>query len=384
MIDYALRLQQVREYMSENGVDALFLCPSGDAEYLTGIRRQRPNATHTHYPGDWLYGLWVNQTDAVYLSPRLPLEFVEDQIRDKPYVTDLMVMRDGHDSFESARKIVSRLGLETGCLALTKDCKAKTALTLKQLFPQMSFTATEDYTLKRRMVKDDDEIDFMRHAAELTDQVFDNVYRQLKMGMTEIEIAKEVDYQMLLAGGEGSSFNTGIMIRGKGKPKEIEGIGRAGNATLTPGSTLAFDFGLVSNGFVSDFGRTVYIGEPSPKMTEIHKLVMEAQKVGMEAMLPGRITAEELNRTARKVIDDAGYQKEFFHRLGHGIGIDTHEYPFLDKGYSEMMQANMCFTVEPSILIPDVCWIRVEDVVRCTPQGGESLNRVTRDMLVLA
>lgn len=388
MIDYADRLNRARKYMAENGLDGLFLYPSGDAEYLSGVRRQRPNGTHTHYAGDWLYGLWVNQKEAVYVSPALPLRFVLTQIEGKRYIDDLMVMEDGHDSHESARKIIHRLDLENGTLAIPKNCPAKTLTNLKSLFPEIRFSCTEDFALKWRMVKNDEEIIRMRQAAELTDQVFSNVLKQLKVGMTEIEVAREVDFQILKLGAEGTSFNTGIMARGKNKPKQIENsIGRISDTRMEPGTTLAFDFGLVYQGYVSDFGRTVYIGEPTSRMRQVHKLVMDSQHAAMEVMKPGQISAEELNQVSRKVIEDAGFGtgmgQAFFHRLGHGIGIDVHEYPYLDRGYTEVLQENMTFTIEPSVLIPDELWIRVEDVVRVTPQGGESLNQTSQDIIVI-
>ena len=140
MIDYHSRLEGIRKFMEEQGIGGFMLSPSGDAEWLTGIRRQRPNATHSHYPGDWLYGLWGNQKEAVYVSPSLPLEFVKSQVADKDYVTDIMIMPDGHDSHESARKIVERLGLAKSRLAMPKTALSKTLVNLKALFPEMSFT----------------------------------------------------------------------------------------------------------------------------------------------------------------------------------------------------------------------------------------------------
>ena len=383
MIDYPSRLEGIRGFMEEQGIGGFMLSPSGDAEWLTGIRRQRPNATHSHYPGDWLYGLWGNQKEAVYVSPSLPLEFVKSQVADKDYVTDIMVMPNGHDSHASACKIVDRLGLAKGRLAIPKTALSKTLVNLKALFPEMSFTCTEDYTLKRRMIKTDDELSLMRKAAEITDKVFYAVFDKLKVGMSEIEVANEVDLQMLIHGTEGSSFITGIMVRGQGTPQNIEGIGRIGGTKLEPGKTLSFDFGVVLDGYVSDFGRTVYIGQPTKRMLEVHKLVMDSQQAGMKALIPGKHTAEEINQIARKIIEDAGLKKEFFHRLGHGIGVDVHEYPFLDKGYIEPIQENMTFTVEPSILIPEELWIRVEDVVHVTPEGGRSFNQVSWEPMII-
>jgi Xaa-Pro aminopeptidase len=137
---------------------------------------------------------------------------------------------------------------------------------------------------------------------------------------------------------------------------------------------LAFDFGLVLDGYCSDFGRTIYMGEPSKSQQRIHKVVMDAQAEAIKAMKAGQITAEGLDMVARNVITDAGFNNnEFFHRLGHGIGIDTHEFPYLNYGYDVTLQENMCFTIEPSILT-DKYWTRVEDIVVVTKDKGVKLN----------
>jgi Xaa-Pro aminopeptidase len=146
---------------------------------------------------------------------------------------------------------------------------------------------------------------------------------------------------------------------------------------------LAFDFGVVLDGYVNDFGRTVHFGEPDAELRRIHELVMAAQANGMAAMKAGQITAEAANAAARRVIEEAGYGPNFFHRLGHGIGIDVHEPPFLAKGDKTTLQANMCFTVEPSIWVEGRCFTRVEDVVVVAAEGAYSLNQSTRELLVI-
>jgi Xaa-Pro aminopeptidase len=146
---------------------------------------------------------------------------------------------------------------------------------------------------------------------------------------------------------------------------------------------LAFDFGIVLDGYVNDFGRTVHCGDPDAELRRIHELVMTSQAEGMAAMKAGQITAEGANAAGRRVIEEAGYGPNFFHRLGHGIGIDVHEPPFLAKGDKTVLQANMCFTVEPSIWVEGRCFTRVEDVVVVAPEGAFSLNQATRELLVI-
>jgi Xaa-Pro aminopeptidase len=140
---------------------------------------------------------------------------------------------------------------------------------------------------------------------------------------------------------------------------------------------------VVLEGYVSDFGRTVYCAQPDEELYSIHNLVMSAQAEGIKALRAGEQTCEEVDRKARSVIEEAGYGPNFFHRLGHGIGIDVHEPPFLAHGNRTVVEENMCFTVEPSIWVKGKCFTRVEDVVVVTPDGGESLNSVTRNIIVI-
>jgi Xaa-Pro aminopeptidase len=149
------------------------------------------------------------------------------------------------------------------------------------------------------------------------------------------------------------------------------------------GYSFAFDFGGVYQGYCSDFGRTVFVGEPNPEIVRYYELVRAAQKAGLEAFRPGISTCEEINLAARKVIEEAGYGENFIHRLGHGIGKDVHERPFLAMGEKTITMPGMTFTDEPSIVFVRRCCVRLEDVVLVTESGCEDLNAVTKELVVV-
>jgi Xaa-Pro aminopeptidase len=369
--------------MEAKGWAATFLAPSGDMEYLIGVRRQRPNATKSHMHGDWLFGAFVTPTECVFVAPLLAYDFIVEQAEGKPWITEVIKLDEGADVVGLARQLMTRFNLAGKKLGIPREALASTIFELQQLFPGTTFQATGEIVAPMRAIKDQEEIELMRRAALLTDQMFYDILRSMKYGMTGLDLFIEVEHQMLKHGTEGSSFVTGIMILGPGVTDTIEGIARANPVQLQPGRVVAFDFGVVLDGYVSDFGRTVHCGEPDAELRRIHDLVMAAQAAGMAAMKAGQITAEGANRAARQVIEEAGYGPNFFHRLGHGIGIDVHEPPFLAPGDSTVLQANMCFTVEPSIWVPERCFTRVEDVVVVGPDGGVSLNEATREILVI-
>jgi Xaa-Pro dipeptidase len=377
------RLQQLRSQMEAKGWAATFLAPSGDMEYLIGVRRQRPNATKSHMHGDWLFGAFVTPTECTFVAPLLAYDFIVEQAEGKPWITEVIKLDEGADVAGLAHQLMTRFNLAGKTLGIPREALASTIFELQHLFPGTTFQATGEIVAPMRAIKDQEEIELMRRAALMTDQMFYDILRSMKYGMTGLDLFIEVEHQMLKHGAEGSSFVTGIMILGPGVTDTIEGITRANPIQLQPGRVVAFDFGVVLDGYVSDFGRTVHCGDPDAEIRRIHDLVMAAQAAGKAAMKAGQITAEGANRAARQVIEEAGYGPNFFHRLGHGIGIDVHEPPFLAPGDSTVLQANMCFTVEPSIWVPERCFTRVEDVVVVGPEGGVSLNEATREILVI-
>ena len=341
MINYDNRISRVRKIMEENSIDALFLPPSGDAEYLTGIRRERPHPTHIHRFGDWLNGIFITYDKAIYVVPKMSKDYIISQISGKSFIKNIIVLEEGRNYLAYAKDIISTLNLATFKIAVPKMAMAKTLINFKKVIPEIQFKCTEDFTCGMRMIKEKEEIERMHKAAKIIDEIFEDIVKKIKIGMTEIEVAREIDYQMLLKGAEGTSFNTNIKVVGP----NVKETGGSGFAVLGAGCHVAFDFGCVFDGYCNDFGRTIYLGEPNDKLTKIHELIMSAQKTGIEAMIPNKITAEQLDKLARDIIADGGYTKEFSHRLGHGIGIDVHEYPYLSIGYSNLLQENMTFKV---------------------------------------
>ena len=386
MSRFEKRIAKLRNEMSTKGIDAFFLPPTGEFEYITGIRRQRPNPTQSNMPGDWFYGAILTEDHILISVPKMASGFVEDQIKkhELSFIDEVVVIPENEDHQEFAKKIIQRFNLDNDCLAVPNWGMAETLIKLWDMFPGMKFKSASAIIENMRMIKDSEEIAKMRKTAELTDNVFYAVLEKLKPEMTEEEIAAEVDWQILQQGGEGVSFITGIMCQGGSKKNGYkEDVGRSGKSRIEAGQTLAFDFGMVYDGYVSDFGRTVYIDQPDSLVEKIHHLVMNSQEEAIKAMKDGKITAGETDGVARSVIEEAGYGENFFHRLGHGIGIDVHEPPYLTAADKTLLKSGMTFTVEPSINLPGKAWSRVEDVVLVTDNGGDCLNKASKEIIVI-
>jgi Xaa-Pro dipeptidase len=201
--------------------------------------------------------------------------------------------------------------------------------------------------------------------------------------MTEAEISSEVDYQMRKHGALGPSFTTAMYNSG---PNHKLGLGHANtlrNEPLVAPVSLLFDFGAAFENYSYDYGRTVFFGDPPAEAQKVYDTVMTAQRAGILAMKAGAVTCQDVDRAARAVVIEAGYAPYFRHRLGHGIGMDVHEPPFLAEGDTTPIEEGMCFTIEPSILNLEGFSARVEDIIVARPAGGEPLTTGYQTLIVI-
>jgi Xaa-Pro dipeptidase len=255
---------------------------------------------------------------------------------------------------------------------------------LQRILPDAVFISGTDILREIRVVKSEAEIAIMREAGAITERAFADVVAQLKLGMTEIEILSEVDYQMRRHGSLGPSFTTSFYNSGPNHPLLFGDRLNTWQRVLTAPVSLLFDFGAVHQGYCYDYGRTVFFGEPTKEAQQVYDLVMASQAAGVAALKSGVATCEQVDAAARQVIEDAGYGAEFRHRLGHGIGMDVHEPPFLTKGSTTLLQEGMLFTIEPSITQMNSFSARVEDVVVARPGGGEKLTNGWQELIVVS
>jgi Xaa-Pro aminopeptidase len=272
-----------------------------------------------------------------------------------------------------------------GAVAVENRAWSEQLLNLRQLRPDLEVRVASDVVAPLRMIKEPEELQAMQAAADIVDRTMSDIisFLQPDSGQTELDVANEIDRLMVKHGADGSSFVTNVWQMGPGEERAL--AMKASRRRLERGNSLSFDFGSTVDGYCYDFGRSVHLGEASDEYRRVHALVMRAADVGIRALCDERYTAEEVDALARQVIVDGGYGEWFRHRLGHGIGLDVHEPPYLDRGDMSRLKRNMCFTVEPSIFIPGRFGARTEDVVVVGgEQGGRLLTRYRRDLQVVA
>jgi Xaa-Pro dipeptidase len=234
-----------------------------------------------------------------------------------------------------------------------------------------------------RVIKEEGEIAIMRKAGAITEAAYQATLGRLRHGMTTLDLTTEVQYQLKKQGAKTESFVTSFYNMGKHYPFNFHNRDEVLLTPLEPPVSISYDFGAVYEGYCYDYGRSVFFGEPDEEYHKVYALVMGAQAAGIAALQAGN-TCEQADAAARQVIIDGGYGHAFRHRLGHAIGMDVHETPFLMAGQQIVLQPGMCFTVEPSIFLPHELGCRVEDVVVVRADGGEALTNGFKPLHIVA
>jgi len=229
-----------------------------------------------------------------------------------------------------------------------------------------------------RMHKTSIEADCIRRAQTIAEKAFESILGSIQPGMTERQIALELDFAMLRAGAEAVSFET-IAVAGENGSKPH---GVPGDRPVRKGDLLTLDFGAVVEGYHSDMTRTIAIGEPGGEQRKIYEIVLEAQLAALAALGPGT-ACSEIDKRARDVIEAAGYGEHFRHGTGHGVGLEIHEAPSLSRRSKDILAPGMVVTVEPGIYLPGKYGVRIEDMALITETGYENLTNANKSLIVV-
>lgn len=379
MIDCSSRLKRVQERMVAAKIDLMFLPASANLNYVTGIAREEQNFGNTMYAGDWMTGAWIVPDRAPALSvPRMTADFHSNFAG-----LDVRVLPDAGDASAMVRDVLSSLGISGSVTVAIEDrARAESVMRIQSILPDAQFVSASSIMVPLRMTKDADELEVLRRAGAITEAAFAGTLEKLHHGMTTLDLITEINYQLRLHGSLAPSFVTSFYNMGPTHPFDFHNREETLLMPLEAPVSISFDFGAVLDGYCYDFGRTVFFGEPDAEFLRVHALVMASQAAGIAALKVGN-TCAQADTAARTVIADAGYGAAFRHRLGHGIGMDVHEPPFLNANDQTVMQAGMCFTIEPSIMIPHKLGARVEDIVVVGTDGGKPLTSSFQGLQVI-
>ena len=367
MFDYAERQRRLAKRMEKEAVDVLFLAPSADLEYLTGVERQIPNFGEAAYPSGWVAGaFFVPGADPIFVFPRM---FAAFDLHEEPQ-GELVIVNETDDGFSTFKRVARGLA-STGTVAVGDRVWAETVLNLGRILGFERLRTGSTLVNELRRVKTPEELQAMLRAIRTVEQTMAAVTPLVVPGTTMAQLTDAVEHELRASGSRTPSFATHTFT-GLGAG-ELDSGTETAHEPLTEGISVMFDFGGVVDGYCSDFGRTIYCGDPPDDYREVYDVMLAAYEAGRAAAAPGT-PAAAVNAACRAPIEDAGLGEHFRHRMGHGIGLDVHERPFLSDEDHTPLEAGMTFTDEPSIIIPGRFSVRIENIIVCEEGGGRVLN----------
>ncbi len=281
---------------------------------------------------------------------------------------------DGSDPYAAAAKLFD----PAGTYAISDSAWALQLLGIQQALPKTHYVSMSSALPMLRAVKDADELERLAAAGAAADACFEELLGVRFAGRKETEVAADLAGLLIEHGHSQVDFT----VVGSG-PNGANPHHEAGDRTIQDGDMIVLDFGGLKDGYGSDTSRTIHVGEPTDEEREIHDIVRSAQQAGYEAVRPG-VECQEIDRAPRRVITDAGHGEHFIHRTGHGIGLTTHEPPYMVEGETHLLEPGMCFSIEPGIYLPERFGVRIEDIVTVTEDGGRRLNNTTREIQIVA
>lgn len=374
---HAARLAAAREGLGRQGAAALLIGVGSDMRYLTG---------HVAHPMERLTMLILPATgEAAIVVPRLESMAAAASPAGAAGLVDIVPWDETDDPYGivAARIAKSAESAGAGRLLVDPNLWAMHLLALQRALPGRSFGLATEVTRQLRIVKQPDEIERLRAAAHAADRALDQVAHGPLIGRTEADVSREIGERLVAEGHQFAEF--AIVASG---PNSASPHHHASERVILAGEPIVFDIGGTLDAYCSDMTRTVWVtgGNPANGPTDefrtIFELVRRANADATAAVRPGA-ACEQLDEVARRVIREGGYGDAFIHRLGHGIGMDGHEDPYLVADSADSLSPGMAFSIEPGIYLQGRFGVRIEDIVVCGEAGPDVLNEAPRELLVV-
>lgn len=360
------KVQEIQNYLQKNQIDAAFVTTPDNVFYVSGFKSN---------PHERLLGVMIfKEAEPFLICPQM--EIPDAKAAGWSYEVI------GHQDTDNAMDILAQAIIARNVNPLTFAIEKAQLIVerleaLQQSFPQATFVRLDEKINAMRVIKDEDELNKLRKAAQLADYAIEVGCKEIAEGKTEMEILTAIESAIQEKGCK-MSFET-MVLSG---PKSASPHGKPGARKVEKGDMILFDLGVIYDGYCSDITRTVAFGEPSEAQKAIYNAVLAANSNAIAAVKPG-VRAMDLDKIARDTITHAGYGEYFTHRLGHGLGISVHEFPSVTGANDMVMEEGMVFTIEPGVYKSDVTGVRIEDDVVVTKDGVEVLTKFPKDLIVL-
>ena len=362
---YRDRLRAAAAMAGERALDALLITPSPDYLYLLGYQAPAlERLTCLVVPAEG---------GPTLVLPRLEEPLAVHELGDLADALEVVTWDETDDPIRLVQALVGavrRVGIQD-------QMWARFALRLGAALDPAELVAAGPSMSALRQVKSPEEVDRLRAAAVAADDAMRGITAERLSGRSEAEVSRRIRELLLEAGHDDAGF--AIVASG---PNAASPHHTAGDRNIGAGDAIVLDIGGSRGGYASDTSRTAVVGEPSPEFAALYAVLRDAQAAACAAVRPG-VPASAIDAAARDLIAEAGYGDAFLHRTGHGIGLETHEEPYIVASNPEPLVAGNAFSVEPGIYIRDTWGARIEDIVVCTDDGGERLNLTSTELYVV-
>jgi Xaa-Pro dipeptidase len=356
------RVERARQLMKANRLDAILLAGGTSTVYFTNVN---------WWLSERFFGIFLTaKGDDFVVCPHFEEERAREQLDNGPLKgAPVLTWHEHEDPYALGSKGLGDRGIATGTIGIEETVRYVFSNGVATAAPRASFASATPVTAGCRMVKDAHEIELMRLASRVTLKAYAAAWRALKAGMTQTDFASLVSAAHARLGFQGGA---GVQV---GQYAALP-HGSVTPQVITEGAILLIDGGCGVEGYRSDISRTFVLGKATDKMKAVFDIVHRAQTAALKAARPG-VACEAVDAAARKVIEEAGYGPDytyFSHRLGHGMGMDGHEWTYFVRGNTTPMAAGMVFSDEPGIYIRGEFGVRLEDDLLVTPGGAELLT----------
>ena len=346
------KIEEIKKVLQQEDADAAWITTPLNIFYFTGYRSE---------PHERLFALLIpSNEEPVLFCPKMEVE----EVKASPYEGKIIGYLDTQNPFDLYPQTSTTLLIESEHLTVKRQRE------LSQAFDVQVYSDIDQSIKDLRNIKSYEEVTKIKKAAELADKCIEIGVAYLKEGVEEREVVNHIENEIKKYGVNEMSFDTMVLFGDHAASPH----GTPGNRKLKQNEYVLFDLGVVYEHYCSDMTRTVKFGNPSEDAQSIYKTVLKAEQSAIEAIKPG-VMIKDIDKIARDIISEAGYGDYFPHRLGHGLGLEEHEYQDVSSANENPLETGMVITIEPGIYVPDVAGVRIEDDILVTENGYEILTK---------
>jgi Xaa-Pro dipeptidase len=352
-----MRIENYKKILIDNSLDGMIISDPTSIFYLTGVKLS---------PGERLFVLYISKDkEPMFFINKL--FFIESNIQVTYYF-------DTQDPIELLYNFLKN----TSIIGVDKFWPSKFLLEIMNKDSSIKYINGSSTVDQMRMIKDKEEIEFMKEASRLNDMAMDLLVNEIKEGVTELELEKKLETIYERIGTQGKSFTPIVCFGKNGSDPHHEND----SSTLKKGDSIIFDIGCKFNNYCSDMTRTFFYKEVSEKSRLVYELVKKANEEAIKFIKPGTRFCD-IDNVARTIISQEGYGEYFTHRLGHSIGLDVHDFGDVSSNNNMEVKPGMIFSIEPGIYLKDLLGVRIEDLVLVTEEGAMSLNNYSKELIIV-